>query len=89
MGDALEVGRTRRSRSQHVRSVCWGARHPAKSFVVSHSILISTRPGQRAVLFPPGHEGTGTEWVTVLPGDTQVWRGWKRLPLAGVRLRAP
>lgn len=89
VGDTPEVGRTRRSRSQHVRSVCWGARHPAKSFAVSHSILISTRPVQRAVLFPPGHEGTGTEWVSVLPGDTQVWRGRKRLPLAGVRLRAP
>lgn len=68
MGNAPEVGRMRRSRSQRLWSVCWGARHPAKSFAVSHSILISTKLVQRAVLFPPGHEGTGTEWVSVLLG---------------------
>lgn len=79
------MGRTRRSGSQHSWSDCWDARRSAKSFTASHSILISTRPVRRAVLFPPGHEGTDTEWVSVLPGDTQAWRGWKRLPLAGVR----
>jgi len=68
VGNAPEVGRMRRSRSQRLWSVCWGARHPAKSFAVSHSILISTKPVQRAVLCPPGHEGTGTEWVSVLLG---------------------
>ena len=61
------------------------ARHSPKSFTVSHLILRNTRQGQRTVLFPFGDEETGTEWFSVSPGDTQAWRGQKRLPLAGVR----
>ena len=80
------MGRTRRPGSQRSRSDGWDARRSAQSFTASRSILISTKPVRRAVLFPPGREGTDTECVSVLPGDTQAWRGRKRLPRAGVRL---
>lgn len=66
------MGGTRRSGSQRSWSDCWDARRSAKSFTASHSILVSTKPVQRAVLFPPGREGTDRVGECLAGGHTGV-----------------